>query len=89
MYVLTQAMMIKMIDAFVAKFAVHGLFVHLDVTDPTLLGGIILLDVFLSSQQSWIRRIDGHGAISKIRRSCCESKDDERDGNAGRHGHQG
>jgi hypothetical protein len=85
-------MMIKMIDALVAKFAMHGLFVHLDVTDPTLLGGIILLDslsLFSSEQQSWIRRIDGHGAISKISGSCCESKDDERYGNAGPDGHQG
>jgi hypothetical protein len=81
-------MMIKMINALVTKFAMHGLFVHLDVTDPTLLGGIIFLDL-LSSQQSWIGRIDGHGVISEIRCSCCESNDDERDGNAGPHGHQG
>ena len=34
-------MMVEMIDAFVAKFAVHRLLTNLDVANPALFGGLI------------------------------------------------
>jgi hypothetical protein len=59
---LTHAMMIKMIHTLVAKFAMHTLFGHCRIADPTMLGRFRGVNGTVGSgKQSRIRGINIHG----------------------------
>jgi len=79
------AVVIELIDALVAKFAMHRFRPHLDIAYPALFGGFLRIDatvgvgvVVFGVQQSWIGRIDFHRHVSKKGRGHCKAAKDYR-----------